>query len=352
MGNQRDRLRLMAALAAAAIAACVLVSSGAAGIAERTHSSKRTPVVVFPAFHFTKLTVTVRNQTAAPGCPASGSFEDWFLNDTTSPFSQVCQDRLLTLRYDARHHKRMPDRFSNQRGVKVAIKDYGKTESAPFYEDMYLALEGAGYVRDRDIRVAGYDSRLTPDMAGFLERTKWLIEDTYYDNGRRPVHLVGHSNGPLYAQYLLTHTSQRWKDKYVHGFTPIAGNFPGQGVLYPLLFTGLNITDFLFPATVENAVSSAEMYLTLPSTYMSAADPKVFGRHRDRGREPVQRQDVHAAHLPAASPRRGSRLDEADRRLLHRLRGLHATAPTSRTWTSTPRRAQASRRRSASVSTT
>ena len=241
------------------------------------HSSKRTPVVLFPAFHFTKLTVTVRNQTAAPGCPASGTFEDWFLNDTTSPFSQVCQDRLLTLRYDARHHKRMPDRFTNQRGVKVAIKDYGKTESAPFYEDMYLALEGAGYTRDKDIRVAGYDSRLTPDMAGFLERTKWLIEDTYYDNGRRPVHLVGHSNGPLYAQYLLTHTSQRWKDKYIHGFTPIAGNFPGQGVLYPLLFTGLNITDFLFPATVENAVSSAEMYLTLPSTYMSAADPKVFG---------------------------------------------------------------------------
>jgi lysophospholipase-3 len=125
--------------------------------------------------------------------------------------------------------------------------------------------------------VAGYDSRLTPDMDGFVHWTKRLIEDTYYDNGRRPVHLVGHSNGPLYAQYLLTHTSQAWKDKYVHGFTPLAGNFPGQGVLYPLLFTGLNITDFHFPATTENAVSSAEMYLTLPSTYMSAADPKVFG---------------------------------------------------------------------------
>ncbi len=277
MGNQRDRLRLLAALAASAIAACVFVSSAAAGIAERTHSSKRTPVVVFPAFHFTKLTVTVRNQHVAPECPRSGSFEDWFLNDTTSPFSQVCQDKLLTLRYDANRHKRMPDRFSNQRGVKVAVKDYGKTESAPFYEDLYLALEGEGYTRNRDIRVAGYDSRLTPDMWGFVERTKWLIEDTYYDNGRRPVHLVGHSNGPLYIQYLLTHTSQRWKDKYVHGFTPLAGNFPGQGVLYPLLFTGLNITDFLFPATEENAVSSAEMYLTLPSTYMSAADPKVFG---------------------------------------------------------------------------
>jgi lysophospholipase-3 len=277
MRRRLDRLRLFAALAASVVAACVLVPSGAAGVAERTHSSKRTPVVVFPAFHFTKLVVTVHHQTAAPGCPRSGTFEDWFLNDTTSPFSQVCQDKLLTLRYDGNRHKPMPERFSNQRGVKVAIKDYGKTESAPFYEAMYEALEGVGYVRNKDIRVAGYDSRLSPDMEGFVDQTKRLIEDTYYDNGRRPVHLVGHSNGPLYIQYLLTHTSQWWKDKYVHGFTPLAGNFPGQGVLYPLLFTGLNVTDFLFPATTENAVSSAEMYLTHPSTYMSAADPKVFG---------------------------------------------------------------------------
>jgi lysophospholipase-3 len=141
---------------------------------------------------------------------------------------------------------------------------------------MYQALEAAGYVRDKNIRVAGYDSRLTPDMRGFVERAKRLIEDTYRENGRRPVHLVGHSNGPLYAQYLLTHTGRWWKHHYIHGFTPIAGNFPGQGLLYPLLFTGLNITDFTFPTTPENAASSALMYLTAPSSYMSAADPRIF----------------------------------------------------------------------------
>ena len=62
------------------------------------------------------------------------------------------------------------------------------------------------------------------------------------------MHLVGHSNGPIYAQYLLTHTSRAWRHRYIHGFTPLAGNFPGQGVLYPVLFTGLNIQDFSFPA--------------------------------------------------------------------------------------------------------
>jgi len=142
---------------------------------------------------------------------------------------------------------------------------------------MYQALEAAGYVRDRNIRVAGYDARLAPDQGGFLQRTRALIEETYRANGNTPVHLVGHSNGPIYAEYLLTHSSQAWKDRYIQGFTPIAGNFPGQGSLYPILFTGLNIQDFTFPTTAENARSSAHMYLTAPSSYISAADPRVFG---------------------------------------------------------------------------
>ena len=189
----------------------------------------------------------------------------------------MCRDKLLTLHYDPNPALPMPLRFSNQRGVTVQIIDYGTTQSAPFYESMYEALEAAGYVRNANVRVAGYDARLTPDMGGFLARTKKLIEETYRDNGGRPAHLVGHSNGPLYAQYLLTHTTQAWKDKYIHGFTPIAGNFPGQGALYPIFFTGLNIIDFSFPATRENAVSSALMYLSSPSSYMSSADPRIFG---------------------------------------------------------------------------
>ncbi len=272
MYQQRGRIRLIGALAGTVVAAFLLVPSTAfASLDGGGSSGKQTPVVLFPAFHFTKLQVDVHGQTVAPECPRSGSFEDWFLNDQPSTtFSQVCQDKLMTLRVDR------GKRFSDQKGVTVSVKDYGTTESAPFYEAMYEALEGAGYIRNQDIRVAGYDSRLTPDMRNFVQTTKRLIVDTYRDNGRQPVHLVGHSNGPLYAQYLLTHTSQRWKDTYIHGFTPIAGNFPGQGLLYPLFFTGLNITDFTFPTTPENAASSAFMYLTHPSSYMSAADPKIF----------------------------------------------------------------------------
>jgi lecithin-cholesterol acyltransferase len=233
--------------------------------------------VMFPAYFFTTLKVTVHHQTVAPECPSSGSFRVFFLNDEPTAFSLLCQQKLLTMRYQPNPTKPMRQRFRDQRGVDVRIQNYGKTKSAPFYEPMYQALEEAGYVRDRDIRVAGYDSRLTPDMRNFRNRAKRLIEDTYRDNGNRPVHVVGHSNGPLYIQYLLTHTSQRWKDKYIHGFTPFAGNFPGQGILYSLFFTGLDVRDFTLPTTPESALSGAEMMLRNPSSYMSASDPRIFG---------------------------------------------------------------------------
>ena len=267
------RLTVAVVVVAVAVAAALLP----APVAADDDPGGRTPIVLFPAWHFTRLAVTVHNQRVDPSCPRSGTFEDLVSFDPGPPFSQVCRDELLTLRYDRDQSKPMRLRFSEQPGVTVEIADYGKTASAPAYEPMYTALEAAGYRRDRDLRVAGYDARLTPDMAGFLERSKQLIEATYRDNGRRPVHLVGHSNGPIYVQYLLTHTSQDWKEKYIHGFTPLAGNFPGQGLGYALMFVGLNISDLTFPVTPENGVSSARMFLSHPSTFITASDPRIFG---------------------------------------------------------------------------
>ena len=272
-GDSRRQTLAIVAVAAIVIVAALPMAASAA----QTHHRGRTPIVLFPAWHFTRLEVTVKNQRVDPACPRSGTFEDLVFFDPGPEFSQVCRDELLTLRYNPNRHIPMRFRFSEQRGVTVRIADYGKTASAPAYEVMYQALEAAGYRRDRDIRVAGYDARLTPDMAGFLHRTKRLIEKTYWDNGRQPVHLVGHSNGPIYTQYLLTHTSRAWKHKYIHGFTPIAGNFPGQGLGYALMFVGINISDLTFPVTPENGVSSARMFLSHPSTFITSSDPRIFG---------------------------------------------------------------------------
>jgi lecithin-cholesterol acyltransferase len=263
-------LRIAACLAAIALLMPTAVTA-------KSSDPGVTPIVLFPAWHFTQLTVTVKDQTVDPSCPASGTFEDLVFGNPGPTFSQLCRDELLTLRYDGNTHKPIRLRFHEQHGVTVRIADYGATASAPFYEAMYEALEAAGYTRNKDIRVAGYDARLTPDMGGFLQRSKRLIEDTYLDNGKRPVHLVGHSNGPIYVQYLLTHTTQAWKNKYIHGFTPFAGNFPGQGLGYELMFVGVQIPDLSFPATPANAVANARMFLSHPSSFITAADPRIFG---------------------------------------------------------------------------
>ena len=239
-----------------------------------------TPVILFPGWGGTRLAVRVHNQTVAPECPSSGTFEYTYLGYPGAEFSQVCRDKLLTL---VVHLQSMGTTvssapwFSEQHGVKVGIANYGRTESTPLYDPLFARLEQAGYVRNVNIRVAGYDFRLTPDMGGFLARTTQLIEETYRENGNTPVHLVGHSNGPFYALYLLTHTSQQWKHTYIHGFTPIAGNWPGQGGFYQYLFTGFNVSTGTFPTNSVNAASSAAMYVSHPSTYMTMADPAYFG---------------------------------------------------------------------------
>ena len=238
-----------------------------------------TPVVLFPGWATTKLEVQVDGQTAFPECPASGSFE-WVAGSYSDypGFGQVCVDKLLTLVIDPNRNKRMPERISNQDGVTVSIKDYGLTESVLdwLYEPMFSSLEGAGYERKVSIRVAGYDSRLSPDLGGFLERSIALIEETYRDTGNLPVHLVAYSQGNVQAQYLLTHTSQAWKNRFIHGFTAIGGNWPGEGDMYSTLFTGLNVNDFTVPTDPENAASSAAMYQTWPSMYFVAPDPLVY----------------------------------------------------------------------------
>ena len=126
--------------------------------------------------------------------------------------------------------------------------------------------------------MAGYDSRLTPDLGGFLQRTKRLIEDTYRDNGNRPVHLVGHSNGPIYAQYLLTHTSRAWKRQVHPRLHADRRQPPGPGLALPAALHRAQRAGLHVPGDAgRTRASSARMYLTAPSSYMSVADPRIFG---------------------------------------------------------------------------
>jgi lecithin-cholesterol acyltransferase len=264
--------RLVAAVSG--LLGLLLLFAVAAGAA-----AARTPVVFFPGYGTTILRVTVRDQTSVRGCPSSGSFEDGIPANVGKTFSQVCRDRLITPRWRLGAHLSFPQRFSLPQGVAVTIPNYGEPASAPVYAPFYRALEAAGYTGGHDLVVAGYDFRLTPDLAGFLPRTERLIEQTWRRNQHQPVRLVGHSNGPLYAQYLLTHVSAQWKHKYIQGFTDIAGNLPGQGSSWSYVFTGVEIpSGFSLPTTIATARSSARLWALSPSSWMSTSDPRLFGR--------------------------------------------------------------------------
>jgi len=266
------RLSLLAVAAATVFA----LAEGAAVAAV-----PRTPVVFFPGYGTTVLRVTVNNQSSVKGCPRSGTYGDGIPANVGTTFSQVCRDELITPRWKRDRRLPFPKRFSLPPGVKVSIPNYGQTTSAPVYDGFYSALEAAGYTAGRNLMVAGYDFRLTPDLDGFLGRTKRLIVQTWRRNDKRPVRLVGHSNGPLYAQYLLTHVSARWKRRYIQGFTDIAGNLPGQGLLWSWVFTGVEVPSlFSLPTTVATARSSSRLMAMSPATWMSASDPAVFG-HRE-----------------------------------------------------------------------
>ena len=153
----RARLAVFALLAVALLAA--LPGTAAAA---RTRLAP-TPIVLFPAFHFTKLLVTVHDQTVDPTCPRSGSFEDWFLIDKPSTtFSQVCRDELMTLVYDAKSQRPVPQRFTEQQGVRVGIIDYGLTSSC---YDPDSQGRACGQCDSCLLRLKGFEENGIPDPA-------------------------------------------------------------------------------------------------------------------------------------------------------------------------------------------
>jgi len=68
---------------------------------------------------------------------------------------------------------------------------------------------------------------LLDEMSAFVDNLQQLIVSTYEENGHQPVILLAHSMGNLYLHYLLTHQSQKWKDKYIRSFISLAGPWGG-----------------------------------------------------------------------------------------------------------------------------
>ncbi len=91
-GGARRLIRTVIATTVA-LAAVVMPIPGAASAGHDHHQLPGlTPIVLFPAWHFTRLEVTVHEQRVDPNCPSSGTFEDLVFLDPGPTFSQVCRD--------------------------------------------------------------------------------------------------------------------------------------------------------------------------------------------------------------------------------------------------------------------
>ena len=105
------------------------------------------------------------------------------------------------------------------------------------------------------------------------------------------------------------------------------------------MFVGVNIPDLPSRPRRRTPSSSARMFLSHPSTFITASDPRIFGDQRDRHPRPVDRHATTRPRTTAAVRRRRPVRGSSRSRSSTSAASRSPTRPTSRTSTSTPRRA-------------
>eukprot|EP00271_Cylindrocystis_brebissonii_P003688 TRINITY_DN14934_c0_g1_i1.p1 TRINITY_DN14934_c0_g1~~TRINITY_DN14934_c0_g1_i1.p1 ORF type:complete len:495 (-),score=96.15 TRINITY_DN14934_c0_g1_i1:778-2262(-) len=233
------------------------------------------PIVFFPAYSTSRLTVRVTDQNFSDLCPKSATFE--FYSGHTEPwkYSDDCALEASRLLYDESEAV-LEKRFSPLPGVHFSLPTFGSITCAPLYLPLHLRLFAAGYVPGTSLAVACYDFRMAPNVDvtpghTFLSASKSLIESLYEKNGQKRVFLLGHSNGAPMATFLLRTQPAEWLAKYVAGFVAYGGNWAGQGSFVQYLFTGFSFFDFVTPKP-----DACYAMQTWPALYFSLAQPKVY----------------------------------------------------------------------------
>jgi hypothetical protein len=112
------------------------------------------------------------------------------------------------------------------------IRFIDESKEAPYMNIFITELEKFGFVSGKSFRHASYDWRFSP--LEYLENKKYtdlirLIENTFEINNQTKVHLLSHSYGAPFLNYILSDVvTQEWKDKYVASFIPMGGAHDGS----------------------------------------------------------------------------------------------------------------------------
>ena len=156
----------------------------------------------------------------------------------------------MRLIYDPETHK-----TRNNDGVQIRVPGFGNTSTveylgngilthhfAYYFHSIVEALVSLGYERGANIHGAPYDFRKAPNEQGdYFKKVKALIEDTFAQNGNKPVILLTHSMGSTMMLYFLNHQSKVWKDKYIRAQVSLAGVWAGTVQAMKVFAVGDNL---------------------------------------------------------------------------------------------------------------
>lgn len=218
-----------------------------------------------------------------------GWFRQWFDPGVLlAPFTQCFADRMM-LFYD----KDLDD-YRNAPGVETRVLHFGSTQSLLYLDPSlkrataYMAplvesLEEIGYVSGETLFGAPYDFRYGlaaeghPSKVGskFLLDLKDLVEKASRDNGGKPVIIVSHSLGGLFALQLLNKNPISWRKKYIKHFVALSTPWGGTVVQMVTFASGYTLgVPFVDPLLVreEQRTSESNTWL-LPNA-------KVFGERK------------------------------------------------------------------------
>lgn len=206
-------------------------------------SMTRHSVIVIPGFGASLIDVKLDRRSLTT---------DW-TTISWSNMSKYLKDEEFKRIYD-----RKTRRTTNPEGVETRISKWGDSYTLKSMSKLVTALEEVGYKKGIDILSAPYDYRLSSnEMEDYFTRLVTMVEDTYAQNGNKPMIIISHALGCLHTYYFLKNTDKLWKKKYVKSWIGLSCRF--GGTIHALK----NLAD-------------GGLMSTFPSTYYMLPDSEVW----------------------------------------------------------------------------